>query len=169
MATPPTSACWMDERKPNKTNATTMDSSVSDVRSFFRFKLLQMRWKNFMARSNGLVAADARRRTCKLPKLSASLPRWLQGIGSFHRFVAELTLVQIHRPRRARRGVRIVRDHDDGLAVLPVQRLEQIQDFIAGLAVKVAGRLIAQQQRRVGDNSGGGARRALVAAGKRPR
>jgi hypothetical protein len=25
-----------------------MDSSVSDVRNFFRFRLHQMRWKNFM-------------------------------------------------------------------------------------------------------------------------
>ena len=42
-STPPTSACWMAERNPNRTNATTMDSSVSDVRSFFRFRLHQMR------------------------------------------------------------------------------------------------------------------------------
>ncbi len=57
---------------------------------------------------------------------------------------AQLAFVQINRPRRARRGVRIVRDHDDGLAVFAVQRLEQIQDFVAGLAVQVAGRLVAQ-------------------------
>src|ERR1035438_1020280 len=150
MATPPTSACWMDERKPNKTNATTIDSSVSDVRSFFRFKLLQMRWKNFMGKTEVVEWwSDGVMR--RVPTSHHSNTPLLQSF-SFHRFIAELTLVQIHRPRRARRGVRIVRDHDDGLAVLPVQRLEQIQDFIAGLAGKVAGRLVAQQQRRVGDN-----------------
>src|ERR1039458_6612382 len=48
MATPPTSACLMADKNPNRMNATRMDSSVSDVRSFFRFRLHQMRWKNFM-------------------------------------------------------------------------------------------------------------------------
>ena len=42
-ATPPTSACWMADRKPNRMNATTIESSVSDVRSFFRCRLHQMR------------------------------------------------------------------------------------------------------------------------------
>ena len=42
-ATPPTIACWMADKRPNRMNATTIESSVSDVRSFFRRKLLQMR------------------------------------------------------------------------------------------------------------------------------
>src|SRR5439155_17995460 len=41
---------------------------------------------------------------------------------SFQRCVAQLALVEINRSRRARRGVRIVRDHDDRLAVLAVER-----------------------------------------------
>jgi hypothetical protein len=36
-------------KNPNRMNATRIESSVSDVRSFFRFRLHQMRWKNFMA------------------------------------------------------------------------------------------------------------------------
>ena len=46
------------------------------------------------------------------------------------------------------RRVRIVRDHDDGLAVLLVERLQQVEHFVARLAVEVARGLVAQQQRR---------------------
>ena len=46
----------------------------------------------------------------------------------------------------------IVRHHDDGLAVMFVQRLKQVENFIARLAVEVAGRLVAEQQVRVGDD-----------------
>ena len=52
----------------------------------------------------------------------------------------------------ARRGVRIVRHHDDGLALLLVQRLQQVEDLVARLAVEVAGGLVAQQERRIGDD-----------------
>ena len=48
MLTPPASACLIAIKKPNRMNATRIESSVSDVRSFFRFRLHQMRWKNFM-------------------------------------------------------------------------------------------------------------------------
>ena len=66
----------------------------------------------------------------------------------------------------ARRGVRIVRDHDDGLALLLVQRLQQVEDLIAGLAVEVAGRLVAQQQRRIGDDRARDADALLLTAGQ---
>jgi hypothetical protein len=59
-----------------------------------------------------------------------------------------------------------VRDHDDGFAVLPVQRLEQVQNLVPGLAVQVAGRLVAQQQGGVGDNRSGDAHALLLPAGK---
>ena len=111
-----------------------MESSVSDVRSFLRFRLLQTREREFH--------------------------RWR---GSS---VGKLALVQMHRARRAGRGVRIVRDHDDGLAVLAVERLEQAEDFVAGLAVEIAGRLVAEQQRRIGDDGARDADALLFAAGK---
>jgi hypothetical protein len=38
----------MAESNPNKTNATTMDKIVNEVRSFRRFKLLQMSEKYFI-------------------------------------------------------------------------------------------------------------------------
>jgi len=62
--------------------------------------------------------------------------------------------------------VRVVRHHDDGFAVLTIERLEEVKDFVARLAVEVAGRLVAQQQGWVGDNGAGNARRAAVRRGK---
>ena len=66
-------------------------------------------------------------------------------------------------------GVRIVRDHHDGLAVVAVERLQQIENLVAGLAIEIAGRLVAQQQRRVGDDGAGDADALLLAAGQLPR
>src|SRR5512143_3431647 len=43
IVTPPVSACLIAESTPKRTNATRIDSNVSPVRSFFRFRLLQMR------------------------------------------------------------------------------------------------------------------------------
>ena len=63
-------------------------------------------------------------------------------------------------------GVRVVRDHDDRLAVLAVERLQQVEDLVAGLAIEVAGRLVAEQQRRVGDDRAGDADALLLAAGE---
>src|SRR6266542_465667 len=63
----------------------------------------------------------------------------------------------------------IVGDHDDGLAVLAVEGLEQAEDLIARLAVQVPGRFIAQQQGRIGHDGAGQADPLLFAAGKRPR
>ena len=60
--------------------------------------------------------------------------------------------------------MRIVRHHDDRLAVLAVERLQQVEDLVAGLAVEVAGRLVAEQQRRVGDDGAGDADALLLAA-----
>ena len=55
-------------------------------------------------------------------------------------------------------------DHNDGLAVLAIQRLEQIQDFITRLPVEVTCRFVAQQQRRVGDDATRDANALLFAA-----
>ena len=70
---------------------------------------------------------------------------------------------------RALGGVRIVGDHDDGLAVVAVERLQQIEDLVAGLAIEVAGRLVAEQQRRVGDDGARDADALLLSAGELPR
>ena len=76
----------------------------------------------------------------------------------------EHALLEVQRPLGARRGVRIVRHHDDGLAVLAVERLQQVEDLVAGLAIEVAGRLVAEQQRRIGDDRARDADALLLAA-----
>ena len=43
--------------------------------------------------------------------------------------------------------VRIVCHHDDRLAVLSIERLQQVEDLVAGLSVQIAGWLVAQEQR----------------------
>ena len=52
--------------------------------------------------------------------------------------------------------------------MLAVERLQQIQDPVARLAVEVARRFVAQQQRRVRDNSAGNTDPLLLAAGELP-
>ena len=56
------------------------------------------------------------------------------------------------RMRRANCRLRIVRDHDDGLARFAVEELQDRQDLVGHGAVEVAGRLVAQQQLGVGDD-----------------
>ena len=48
-------------------------------------------------------------------------------------------------------GLRIMGHHDDGLAELSMQRLKQRQDLIGRRSVEIAGRLIADQQARIGN------------------
>ncbi len=66
-------------------------------------------------------------------------------------------------------GVRVVRHHDDRLAVVAVERLQQVEDLVAGLAIEIAGRLVAEQQRRVGDDRAGDADALFLAARQLPR
>jgi hypothetical protein len=118
----------------NSTNATRIESSVNVVRSFFRFKLLQTKPRNF------------------IPAVA-----WRAG------------LVEMDRVRGPRGGVRVVRDHDDRLAVLAVERLEQAENFVAGFAVEIARRLVAKEQRGIADDRPRDADALLFAAGKRAR
>ncbi len=85
------------------------------------------------------------------------------------RFLHELALFEVQRPLRAFGRVRIVRHHHDGLAVLLVERLQQIEDLVAGLAIEIAGRLVAEQQRRIGHDRARDADALLLAAGQLPR
>ena len=55
------------------------------------------------------------------------------------------------------------------MIVLPyssLQRLEQVQDLVARLAIEVAGRLVAQQQRRIGDDRARDADTLFLATGQ---
>jgi hypothetical protein len=50
-------------------------------------------------------------------------------------------------------GKRIVRDHDDGFALIAIEHLQQLQHSFGAFAVQVAGRLIVYNYRRVGNQS----------------
>src|SRR5690349_15568565 len=62
-------------------------------------------------------------------------------------------------------GLGVMRDHQDGLLVLAVELLQQAQDFIGRGAVQIAGRFVAEQDGRIGDNGAGNAHALLLAAG----
>src|SRR5437868_1231314 len=98
-----------------------MDTSVRKVRPLRRNSAAQIRWRYFMARSSGY------------------------GLGGSH----QRALVEMQRVAGTRSGARVVGDHDDGLAMLAVERLQQRQHVLGGLPVQVAGGFVADQQRRV--------------------
>ena len=64
---------------------------------------------------------------------------------------SELTLVQPQLPRRALGSLGVVGHHDDGLALLAVHQLQQVEDLFRRRAIQVAGRFVADQQRGIGD------------------
>ena len=55
-----------------------------------------------------------------------------------------MSVLQVYLAQRVRGDVDLVGHHDDGLP-LPVQRLEEAHDLLAGGAVEIAGRLVGQQ------------------------
>ena len=67
------------------------------------------------------------------------------------------------------RRARVVRDHDDRLAVIAVERLQQIENLVARLAIEIARGLVAEQQRRVGDDRARDADALLLPARELPR
>jgi hypothetical protein len=42
-------------------------------------------------------------------------------------------------------------DHDDALAMLAIQHLQEMQHVVGGFAVQIAGGFVADQKRRIGD------------------
>ena len=64
----------------------------------------------------------------------------------------EPTAFEVQRPRRDPSRARIVRDHDERLAERPIELLQQVEDLFAGLGVEIAGRLIGEDQSRIGDD-----------------
>src|SRR5262249_3887118 len=68
--------------------------------------------------------------------------------------------------RRMGGDLSVVCDHDDGLAALPIETLEFSQDLRARFGVKVAGRLIGQDDLRLIDESAGDGHALLLSAGQ---
>src|SRR4029077_1504300 len=112
----------IDCSRPNSRNAMTTDSSV---------RMVRVRLRNRFAMTKPLLVISASR--------CAPLGRLLE----------QLPLLQVQRAAGEFGRLRVVRHHDDRLAVLAVEYLQQSQDLIGGLAVEITGRLIAHQQLRV--------------------
>src|SRR5262245_17350989 len=72
-------------------------------------------------------------------------------IAASGRLLEKLALLQVQRPVRELGGLWVVRHHHDGLAVLAVQDLQKPEDLVRRLAVKVARRLVANEDRGIGD------------------
>ena len=85
---------------------------------------------------------------------------------SMRRRVGQFALVQVDGVGRVFGGLRVMRDHDDGLAVFLVEQLQQAQHFFGGVAVKVAGGFVADQEGRVGNNRACNRDALLLAAGE---
>ena len=56
--------------------------------------------------------------------------------------------------------------HDDGLAVLAIEDLQEIEDLFGVVAVEVAGGLVAHQDGRIGDDGPGDGHTLLLPAGQ---
>src|ERR1700722_1429927 len=104
---------------PNSKKATMTDSSVKRVRVFLRQRVAQMSGKNFMLCSAALH----------------------QGSGFEQR-----SLVHVQLAAGEFGGLGVVRDHDDALAVIAIQHLQQMQHVIGGFSVEIAGGFVANQK-----------------------
>src|SRR5439155_8034803 len=61
-------------------------------------------------------------------------------------------------------GLGVVGDHQHRLAVVAVERTQQGEHLFGGISVEVAGGLVADQQRRVGDDREGNRHALLLPA-----
>ena len=80
--------------------------------------------------------------------------------------VDDLAVLEEDDPVGVGGNARIVRDDDHGAAPVVRGFAQQADDLVAGLRVQVAGRLVAQDQRRVGDHRPRQRNTLLLAAGK---
>ena len=67
---------------------------------------------------------------------------------SFHKH----SLVQVKRCLSFFGGHRVVRNHQDCLVIFGAEAVKELKYFISTLAVEVAGRLVAEQVRRICNN-----------------
>src|SRR6185503_12099207 len=65
---------------------------------------------------------------------------------------------------RAVGSVGVVRHHDDGLSMIAIESLQQVEDFVSCLAIQVARWFVAQKKSRVGDDRAGDAHALLLAS-----
>src|ERR1700722_9123027 len=109
---------------PNSKNATTTDNSVNMVRVFLRQSVAQMSGKYFIA----------------APRPSN------QGSG-----FQQSPLVHVQLPAGELGRFRVMGDHDDALAMVAIQHLQQMQHIIGGFSVEISGGFVADQKSRISD------------------
>src|SRR6185295_9956593 len=70
-----------------------------------------------------------------------------------HRLLLQIerALVEVHLTRSVLGSLRIVRDHDDGLLLLLIERAHEPKDFLGRVTIEVTRGLVAHQQARVRD------------------
>ena len=74
--------------------------------------------------------------------------------------------VEMKQRVRALGGGGIVRHHQDGLVIFGGEAREQIENFVGAFAVEIAGRLVAEQKRGIGDDGASDGHALLLPAGK---
>ena len=82
------------------------------------------------------------------------------------RLVDQPALVEVQLARRVLGRLRIVRHHDDRLALRAIQRLQQVHDLLGAAPVEIARRLVAHQQRRIRDQRARDRDALLLTAGQ---
>ncbi len=136
MLTPTLKDASTVSRKQNSNSATPTPKTVSSVRSGLRNRFSQRR----RMRSSPLVLH-------------------VHVLGQ-HAFV------QVQLPACHVRDPGVVRDDDDRLAEIAIQRHQQRHDFLRRMGVQVAGRFVGQQQVGIGGQCPGDRHTLLLAAGE---
>src|SRR5579859_420825 len=86
------------------------------------------------------------------PDQSSGMSLMIAGSGRrLHAVVDELPLVDLQHTSGVAGRLGIMGDHHDGLVVALIQDPQQIQNFLGGMTIQVTGRLVANQDGRVGD------------------
>src|SRR5262249_37599211 len=80
----------------------------------------------------------------------------------------ELALVEMQDALGSLSRARVVRDHKDGLIQALAELPDQVEDFLGGACIQVAGWLVRHDQRRIRYDGPGDADTLLLAAGKLP-
>src|SRR6185437_441738 len=147
---------------PNRRKAVTIDRNVRTVRALRRRRAAQISGTYFNRYSRLRAPAARQRAPNPSPGVAAGLGLRdgpLVGLD-------EPPLVDVQSARGVRSGKRIVGDHDDGLALLAIQDLQQPQNVLRAPAVKIPRGLIAHQKRRVGNQRTGNRHALLLPTGE---
>src|SRR5205814_7816558 len=97
------------------------------------------------------MAKSAQKPATKKPALAHKAIRYFV-VPSCELAGQQHSLLQMTGQVRVRRGVGIVRDHDDGFVKILIEAFEDFEHLGGRVAVEIAGRLVGEQQGRVADD-----------------